>query len=463
MKGFTAHTLLMAGMLVSLRVNGGIIFTPLVAFNYTNGAGSQAGLVLGNDGNFYGTTTDGGTNSSSYGTIFQMTTNGILTSLVSFDNTNGAYPIAGLALGQDGNFYGTTYTGGSSNAGTIFKMAADGTLTTLVSFAGTNGAEPQAPLTQGPGGNFYGTTQVGGINLGISDGTVLQVTTNGLLTVLVSFNGTNGAFPVSGLVLGRDGNFYGTTAGGGTNGSGYGTIFKMTTDGVLTTLISFSGTNGAFPGNNPSAGLVQGVDGNLYGTTYTGGSSNAGTVFKMTTNGAFANLYTFTSGADGANPQSGMLQGGDGRLYGTTEAGGSNSLNKGTIFQITTNGAFASLYSFTGGNDGAVIDGGLVLGADGDFYGTAYTAGANHYGTVFRLSVPMPPVFKTVSKTGGATLASTWTSVAGQMYQVQYTTNLIQTNWNNLGGTLSPAGGTTTTIDSIGPDPRRFYRIVLLP
>jgi uncharacterized repeat protein (TIGR03803 family) len=462
MKSLTVLALLIAEMLLSPRVNGGVILTPLVAFNYTNGAGPQAGLVLGNDGNFYGTTANGGTNNPSYGTIFQMTTNGTLTSLVSFNNTNGAYPVAGLALGQDGSFYGTTWFGGSSNAGTIFKMAAGGTLASLVSFAGTNGAEPQAPLAQGPDGNFYGTTEAGGTNLDISDGTVFQVTTNGLLTVLVSFNGTNGAFPVSGLALGRDGNFYGTTAGGGTNAGGYGTIFKMTTNGALTSLVSFSGTNGAFPGNGPSAGLVQGVDGNFYGTTYSGGSSNAGTVFKVTTNGAFASMYAFTGGADGANPQSEMVQGGDGRLYGTTAAGGSNSLDQGTIFQITTNGAFASLYSFTNGDDGADIDGGLVLGTNGDFYGTASAGGTNHYGTVFRLSVPMPPVFISVLETGSATLTSTWTSVAGQMYQVQYSTNLTQTNWNNLGGTISPPGGTTTTIDSIGPDPQRFYRVVLL-
>ncbi|MGD1089827.1 MAG: choice-of-anchor tandem repeat GloVer-containing protein, partial [Verrucomicrobiota bacterium] len=400
MNRFTVHALLIAGMLLSPRVNGGVIFTPLVAFNYTNGAGPQAGLVLGNDGNFYGTTVNGGTNNPSYGTVFQMTTNGTLTNLLSFNNTNGAYPVAGLALGQDGNFYGTTYYGGSSNVGTIFKMAADGTLTTSVSFAGTNGANPQALLAQGSDGNFYGTTAGGGTN-GPGYGTIFLMTTNGTLTNLLSFNNTNGAYPVAGLALGRDGNFYGTTAGGGTNGGGYGTIFKMTTDGALTSLVSFSGTNGAFPGNNPYGGLVQGVDGNFYGTTYYGGSSNAGTLFKVTTNGAFASMYAFTGGDDGANPYSGMVQGRDGLLYGTTEAGGSNSINQGTIFQITTNDAFASLYSFTNGNDGAVIDGGLVSGVDGDFYGTTYQAGANHYGTVFRLSVPMPPVFISVLETGG--------------------------------------------------------------
>jgi uncharacterized repeat protein (TIGR03803 family) len=170
-------------------------------FNFTNGAEPVAALMLGNDGNFYGTTQQGGITNSTYtygmGTVFQMTTNGTLTTLVSFNSTNGATPYAALTLGNDGNFYGTTFWGGITNStysrgmGTVFKMTTNGTLTTLVSFNGTNGGFPEAALTLGSDGNFYGTTYEGGTN-DVSDGgmgTVFKMTTNGTLTTLLSFNG----------------------------------------------------------------------------------------------------------------------------------------------------------------------------------------------------------------------------------------------------------------------------------
>jgi uncharacterized repeat protein (TIGR03803 family) len=255
-----------------------ITFTTLVgaqtlqtvcSFAGTNGANPHAALALGNDGNFYGITSTGGINSSE-GTVFKITTNGTLTALFFFAYTN-ADPVA-LTLGDDGNFYGTTTEGGggfSGQSGTVFMITTNGTFTTLVSFNGTNGANPFAGLTLGPDGKFYGTTQFGGSG-GI--GSVFQMTTNGTLTTLVSFNGTNGANPYAGLTLGNDGNFYGTTYNaGGANG----TIFKITTNGTLTTLVSFYGTNGA----NPSVALTLGNDGNFYGTTTSGGDYGDGTIF----------------------------------------------------------------------------------------------------------------------------------------------------------------------------------------
>jgi len=313
-----------------------------------DGANPQAALTLGNDGNFYGTTSGGG--NGDFGTVFKMTTNGTLTTLVVFngtnstllyyDGTNGAYPRAALTLGTDGNLYGTTY-GGITNStylyaygmGTVFKVTTNGTLsgTTLVVFNGTNGAFPDAALTLGNDGNFYGTTQQGGSSGG---GTVFKVTTNGTLTTLVNFNGTNGASPQAALTLGTDGNFYGTTYYGGGNSGG--TVFKVTTNGTLTTLVSFSfnGNSGA----NPN-GLTLGKDGNLYGTTVNGGSSGGngggGTLFKMTTNGTLTTLVNFR-GTDGWYPYAALTLGADGNLYGTTYDGssGGGSSGYGTVFRL---------------------------------------------------------------------------------------------------------------------------------
>jgi uncharacterized repeat protein (TIGR03803 family) len=303
----------------------------------------------------------------------------VFTNLYSFTGTNdGGYPYAGLVQGSDGNFYGTTAGGGTNGLGTVFQISTNGALTSLYSFTGGHdGANPQAGLVQASDGYFYGTTSGGGTN---SIGTVFKISTNGVLTSLYSFTGTNdGANPRAALVQGSDGNFYGTTFGGGTNG--YGTVFKINTNGALTSLYSFTGGN---DGWNPPAGLVQGSDGNFYGTTRNGGTNNWGTVFKISTNGALTSLYSFTGGHDGANPQAGLVQGSDGSFYGTTFGGGTNGY--GTVFKINTNGALTSLYSFAGVHDGASPQAGLVQGSDGDFYGTTYTGATNNYGTVFQVT-----------------------------------------------------------------------------
>jgi uncharacterized repeat protein (TIGR03803 family) len=288
------------GTVFKMTTNGTL--TPLVFFGYygnwgyPNGADPTAALTLGNDGNFYGTTEAGGNGSGQQvGTVFKVTILGMLTTLVYFKGTNGVYPMAALTLGNDGNFYGTTSYGGSYNGyqgyGTVFKVTTNGTLTTLVSFNSTNGAFPMSALTLSTDGNFYGTTRYGGITNSTyytdGMGTVFKVTTNGTLTTLVFFNYTNGALPNGALTLGSDGNFYGTTEAGGNinlnRGYGYGTVFKVTTNGTLTTLVSFACTNGAFP----MAGLTLGTDGNFYATTMGGGIGNSthpnglGTVFRL--------------------------------------------------------------------------------------------------------------------------------------------------------------------------------------
>ncbi len=168
-----------------------------------------------------------------------------VTTIHTFNNTDGATPEGNLTLRPDGNFYSTTRAGGSFGEGTVFKVTTNGTLTTLTSFDITNGSNPLAGLTLGPGGNFYGTAQTGGASGPHEYGTVFKVTTNGTLTTLASFNGANGSRPQASLTLGPDGNLYGASIS---------TLFKVTTGGTLTALVAFNTTNGA----NPYAGLTLG-------------------------------------------------------------------------------------------------------------------------------------------------------------------------------------------------------------
>jgi uncharacterized repeat protein (TIGR03803 family) len=266
------------------------------------------------------------------------------------------------------------------------------------------------------------------------------------------------------LVQGNDGNFYGTTAWGGTLSPlplGFGTIFRLNPDGTFTNLYKFTGgSDGGFP----YASLAQGNDGNFYGTTYNGGSKQIGTVFSITPEGQFDPIYSFPSSSVGGYPYGALVQGGDGNFYGTTYIGGDNQL--GTIFQITTNGNLTPLISFTGTSGlapGANPQGALVQGTDGNFYGTTTQGGANGLGTIFRLSVPMPVVFKTITLTNG-TATLTWSAVAGQTYQMQYATNLTQTIWNMLTKAIVASNGTMTTTDfNAAISPQRFYRVLLIP
>jgi len=339
----------------------------------------MSGLLQGGDGNFYGTTAYGG--ASGLGSVFQITTNGVLTTLVSFSGTNGSHPAAALTRGRDGNFYGTTAFGGrEGNHGTVFQMTPDGALTTLVSFGATNGSHPFAGLIQSSEGTFYGTTISGGA-YGL--GTVFKMTPTGVLATLVSLTTSKGTAPYDALAEGSDGNFYGTTSTS-VNASMGGGVFRITPDGVLTTLAGFTGANGW----NPSAGLVWSADGNSYGTTFCGGnmSLNAGrgfgTVFRMTPTHALTTLVSFT-GANGSHCTSGLLLGSDGNLYGVTAGGGSGG--GGTVFKMTSAGALTTLVAFNSAN-GACPLGSLVEGSDGNFYGTTQYGGPGGAGTVFQMT-----------------------------------------------------------------------------
>ena len=264
------------------------------------------------------------------------------------------------------------------------------TFTTLIDFNGSNGALPQASLIQGTDGNFYGTAAQGGAN---GSGTVFQLTPAGVLTTLYSFcslsSCTDGNAPEAALVQGTDGNFYGTTQIGGANN--YGTIFKITSTGTLTTLHSFRYADGAYP----QATLIQAPSGTFYGTARQGGLVGGnGSVFKITPAGVFTALHSF-SGTDGAYPSAGLVRAADGNLYGTTEIGGSGTYcgvgtECGTVFKITPTGTLTTLHNFNG-TDGTNPVAGLIE-TSGGFYGTTYEGGNlscdSPYGcgTVFKIT-----------------------------------------------------------------------------
>jgi uncharacterized repeat protein (TIGR03803 family) len=365
-------------------------FTTLINFDGTDGANSAAALVRATDGNFYGTTSEGGANSD--GSVFRISPSGVLTTIYSFCSksacADGANPMGALIQATDGNLYGTT------QLGTVFKITLSGTLTTL---GGTGGQSPLAGLVQGKDGNFYGTNSRGGASpkctlrpsYKVTCGTVFKITASGTVTTLASFTQASGFNPSSPLVQGTDGNFYGTTPVGGANYPGFGTVFKVTPTGTLTVLHSFDGADG----ERSFAALVQGADGNFYGTTSFGGGNAAycGTVFKITPSGALTTLHSF-GGADGCGSNAGLIRATDGDFYGTTTGVGYNNL--GTVFQITPSGTLTTLHSFDGA-DGELSYAALVQSASGEFYGTtefgASNACSEGCGTVFSLSIGLAP------------------------------------------------------------------------
>lgn len=378
---FRVGLLLLAAALLRTLPADAQWYTVLHVFNGTDGMSATSRLVQGQDGNFYGTTVSGG--SGGKGVVFTMTPAGALTMLHSFSGSDGQSPVAGLVQGTDGNLYGTTQQGGASGVGTVFRITTSGTLTTLHSFAGGDGANPLAPLVQGSDGSFYGTTFKGGAN---GSGTVFRITPAGGLTTLASFAPVEAfVYPAAGtggLVQGADGSFYGTITGGAI---GWGSVFRITPSGALTTLHSFAGMDGGFP----SATLVAGIDGNFYGTTGVGGSGDAsqspylrgGTVFRITPSGTLTTLTTFPGpGSVGAS----LAPGADGNLWGTTAAGGRGC---GTAFRMTQDGILTTLVELPGSwNDGCSPFGGLAQGTDGSFYGTTSDGGDFGAGVVFRVT-----------------------------------------------------------------------------
>ncbi len=291
------------------------------------------------------------------------------TDLHNFDGTDGRSPdFPGVfAQGQDGSLYGTTALGGASDMGVVFKITLTGTLTVLHSFDGTDGEQPHGGLTLGLDGNFYGAT---------GSGTIFKTTPSGDLTVLYTFGTDPGGLEAS-PILGGDGNFYGTTV----NGTGY--AYKITPSGTLT-LVAPLFENG--PRAFPYAPLFYATDGNFYGTTYAAGSGDCfqegcGTVFRMTPSGTVTILYNF-DGEHGQNPYASVLQGSDNDLYGTTVAGGSS--DEGTVFQLSRK-EFRVLKNLDG-RDGDAPVVGVIQATDGNLYGVTEVGGRLNDGVFFRIT-----------------------------------------------------------------------------
>ena len=324
-----------------------------------------------------------------------------LTTLHSFDGSDGAEPRGGLIADAAGNLYGTTVLGGASGDGTVFELMPSGTLSVLHSFAGSDGAQPYAGLIADAAGNLYGTTVAGGASIfcgAFGCGTVFELTPTRTFRVLHSFARGDGAEPEAGLIADAAGNLYGTTnqGGAGTNCavSGCGTVFELRPTGTLSVLHSFAVSDGA----QPSAGLIADAAGNLYGTTAIGGASTncpspaapvgCGTVFKLTTTGTFSVLHSFTL-SDGAQPSAGLIADAAGNLYGTTAVGAPGVA--GTVFELTPTGTLTVLHGFARG-EGEQPQAGLIADAAGNLYGTTAGGGASTNcgafgcGAVFKLT-----------------------------------------------------------------------------
>jgi uncharacterized repeat protein (TIGR03803 family) len=387
-------------------------FTSLAQFDYANGAFPQpTSLIEDQSGNIYGAAYSGGR--YQLGSIFELTPSGTIIVLDNFTGPNGVHPFDGLTLGSDGTLYGTSVGFGfrppntypnEFSGGNIFHTTEQGALTSLLTFcyatSCVNGSEPHGALLQNPSdGNFYGTAARGG---SFNGGTVFKMTPQGVLTTLYNFcsqpNCADGQRPFAGLFLATDGNFYGTTHDGGAGASG--TVFVVTPAGALTTLYSFCIKANCPDGAHPYSAVVEGADGNFYGTTFGGGIGGQGTIFQITPAGVFTTLLAFQGGSQGASPYAGLTRASDNNFYGTASVAGTNQ--QGTVFEITPQGTFTALYQFCSESDctdGSNPRGGLMQGSDGVLYGTTQNGGINAgcplcgpsgEGTIFSLDVGLP-------------------------------------------------------------------------
>jgi uncharacterized repeat protein (TIGR03803 family) len=368
-------------------------YTILHSFNFSeDGQTPYGGLVRDTRGNLYGTAFYGGPSGCCEGAVFVVSATGGEGILHFFSGplTDGANPYGGLLRDVSGNLYGTTFEGGAAEVGAVFKLDTAGRETVLYSFTGEpDGAYPQAGVVEDGAGNLYGTTSVGGSSVcSAGCGVVFKIDTTGKETVLHAFAAfpTDGEFPVANLVRDRAGNLYGTTPYGGAYDDGV--VFKVDATGKEAVLYNFTG---GVDGGNPYGGLVRDAAGDLYGTTYTGGSGacggdGCGAVFKLAPTGKETVLHSF-HGPDGANPTAGLVRDLAGNLYGATLSGG--AFHQGVVFKLDTTGKETVLHSFSG-NGGIYpvsLYSSLVRDAAGNLYGTTPGGGpGGGYGVVFKIS-----------------------------------------------------------------------------
>lgn len=353
------------------RVTKAGAFSVLKKLDLSANGFPNSGLTVGADGALYGTTQNGG--QSRTGSIYRFTTSGSFSLFASLGagTTDLQWPTGAVVQAADGSFYGMARNGGAYGAGGIFKIDKQGAVTTVRSlFYGPDGANPQSALIQATDGNFYGTTYRGGA---FNWGTIFRMTPSGAVTTLHVFGGVDGASPTSRLIQGPDGALYGTTTL---------TVFRMTLAGDF---LKLHDLEAAGLGAAPSLPLVLAPNGMPYGTTYNGGAHIAGSVYKIRTDGTgYTIVYSFGANYnDGYSPSSGLLRASNGSLYGTTSAGGANSF--GTIFRIDSNDLFSVVHTFDGDN-GAGPEAGLMQARDGNLYGTA-GGGTGTGGVIYRLTL----------------------------------------------------------------------------
>jgi uncharacterized repeat protein (TIGR03803 family) len=351
------------------------------------GGGQGEAIAQSRTGSMYSTFSGGP------GGVFVVTPKG---KAAEFATSIGGYPVTGVLLGTDGNFYGCSQGGGANQIGLVFQITPDGVAKDIYDFTGyADGDTPQGALIQGSDGRLYGTTYYSRRLNGSNPGSVaFAVTTGGAFTTLHQFTQAEGYDISAGLVQGFDGNFYGTASQGGL--SGYGTIFSMTPAGAVTVLHNFAGPEGAVP----AMGLVQANDGNFYGATY-GGGNDYGVIFRITPSGTYTPLYSFVGNTDGANPSAPLTLGSDGVLYGTTAFDG--PLYGGTIFSMTTSGAFSLLYSFSNNPDkhGYNIYAPVQQNTDGVFFGDSFNGGtcnpSGGCGVIYTFNTGLEPFVRLVT------------------------------------------------------------------
>jgi len=311
------------------------------------------------------------------GVAFRVKTSGALTVLHQFDTREGIVPCGGLTLGRDGRFYGPIFNGGMNGYGAVFQMTPNGIVKILHEFTAEDDGFPFAPPIQSLYGDFYGTASGNPTH----PGTIYKIDTDGGFTIFHAFAGADGATPLATLVQATNYWFYGTTLLGGTNGVG--TIFRISASGNFEVLFNFDGTHGSLP----HAGLIQANDGNFYGVTYRGGKGNQGVVFRMTPMHQVTVLHDFTGGSDGSGPIGRLVQASDGYLYGTTYYGGASG--GGILFRISTTGEFTTLHHFqqsAGSNPIA-----LIQHTNGFLYGDTFSGGIANRGVFYRFDLGQPP------------------------------------------------------------------------
>jgi uncharacterized repeat protein (TIGR03803 family) len=432
--------LLWALVAVAVSASSAAQYLVLHSLALDEGNSPRSTLVQDAAGNLYGTAVFGGENGS--GSVFKLEPDGDnFVVLHHFDQTDGDDPEAGVILGA-GFLFGTASDGGNDSSGVVYKVDTNGdNFAVIHHFDGaSDGANPFGGLVQGPDTILYGVTRNEGPN---GFGTVFRVDPGGQeFAVLHTFGSvpTDGSNPHGGLLLASDGKLYGTTENAH-NGSGFGTVFRINTDGSdFETLHTFTGGN---DGQEPLAPLYETPDGFLYGTTVFGGSANQGTVFKLRRDGTDYQIVHAFSNDEGTDPRSPLIRIEGGLLYGTASAGGANG---GTVYRMTLLGQLVdSAHDFTDAS-GDVPQGGVLQGLDGALYGTASSGGANNVGVIWKLTTPS---VISITPDSGPAAGGTEVTIGGTGFQNQATVALSGSMATNVD--RQDANTITATTPNLAP------------